>query len=45
MPAGRHGLGVASIDDKIYAIGGGPETGFYTSAMNTIYDISNGTGQ
>lgn len=45
MPGGRHGLGVASIDDKIYAIGGGPVTGFYTSAMNTIYHISNDSHQ
>jgi N-acetylneuraminic acid mutarotase len=45
LPAGRHGLGVASIGDKIYAIGGGPVPGFYTSGMNTFYDIFNGTSQ
>jgi len=27
MPTARHGLAVASYDDRIFAIGGGPHTG------------------
>ena len=41
MMNARHGLGVVSFDNKIYAIGGGPERGFYTSGINEIYHLSN----
>jgi hypothetical protein len=27
MPTARHGLAVVAVDDKIYAIGGGPKAG------------------
>lgn len=37
--------GVGSMDNKIYAIGGGHERGFYTSRTNTIYNISNDTSR
>ena len=40
MPTARHGLGVTSIDDKIYAIGGGPNPGLRTSWENEIYDTN-----
>jgi hypothetical protein len=36
----RHGLGVASYDDKIDAIGGGPHTGLTVSTKNEIYSLS-----
>ncbi|MGI0042869.1 MAG: Kelch repeat-containing protein, partial [Nitrososphaeraceae archaeon] len=31
MPTTRHGLGVASIDEQIYVIGGGPNPGLTVS--------------
>lgn len=34
MPTARHGLGVASIDDQIYIIGGGPNPGLTMSWEN-----------
>jgi Kelch motif protein len=40
MPTARHGLGVISIDDKIYAIGGGPNPGLSTSWENEIFDLN-----
>ena len=40
MPTARHGLGVTSIDDKIYAIGGGPNPGLSTSWENEIFDLN-----
>lgn len=40
MPTARHGLGVASYDDKIYAIGGGPHTGLTVSNKNEIYYLN-----
>jgi len=36
----RHGLGVPSYDDKIYAIGGGPHTGLTVSNNNEIYYLN-----
>ena len=43
MMNARHGLGVVSFDNKIYAIGGGPERGFFTSGINEIYHLPNST--
>ena len=40
MPTARHGLGVASYDDKIFAIGGGPHTGLTVSDQNEIYYLN-----
>lgn len=40
MPTARHGLGVASYDDKIFVIGGGPHTGLTVSDQNEIYYLN-----
>jgi hypothetical protein len=35
----RHGLGVTSLDDRIFVIGGGPQPGLTVSDANEIYHI------
>ena len=37
----RHGLGVASYDGKIFAIGGGTDPGMTFSSVNEIYKPNN----
>jgi hypothetical protein len=37
MPTARHGLAAASIDDKIYVIGGGPHLGGSAVNINEIF--------
>lgn len=43
MPTARHGLGVSSYDDKVYAIGGGLYPGLTASANNEIFNPNNRT--
>jgi hypothetical protein len=40
MPTARHGLGVASLDDRIFVIGGGPQPGLIVSDANEIYYVN-----
>jgi N-acetylneuraminic acid mutarotase len=40
MPTARHGLAAVAIDNKIYAMGGGPQPGGSTSNLNEIFTIS-----
>jgi N-acetylneuraminic acid mutarotase len=40
MMNARHGLGVISYDDKIYAIGGGPHNRLTVSNKNEIYYLN-----
>lgn len=37
MPTARHGLGDVSNEDRIYLIGGGPQTGLSVSNVNEIF--------
>ena len=37
MPTACHGLGVASVDNKIYVIGGGPQPGLSVYDANEIF--------
>lgn len=43
MPTTRHGLGVTSLDDMIYAIAGGTQPGMTFSSINEIYMLENNT--
>lgn len=43
MPTARHGLGVTSHDDKIFAIAGGTHPGMTFSSVNEIYMLENVT--
>jgi hypothetical protein len=38
MPTPRHGLVAASIDNRIFVIGGGPEPRLSLTNVNEIYD-------
>ena len=38
IPTFRHGLVAASIDNRIFIIGGGPEPGLSVTNVNEIYD-------
>jgi hypothetical protein len=40
MPTARHGLGAASVDNKIYVIGGGPQPGLSVSNANGIFHLT-----
>jgi hypothetical protein len=39
MPTARHGSGALSVEDRIYVIGGGPESGLSVSDANEIYHV------
>lgn len=41
MPTARHGLGVTSNDDKIFALSGGIHPGMTFSSVNEIYILEN----
>jgi hypothetical protein len=41
MPTARHGLGVAVLGGKIYAIGGGPQAGFAQTSVVEIFEPNN----
>ena len=40
MPIARHGLDVASIEDKIFAVGGGPHPGLTVTGQNEIFFLN-----
>ncbi len=40
MPTARHGSAAASVGDKIFAIGGGPQPGGSAIAQNEIFHVS-----
>ena len=40
MPTPRHGIGAASLADRIHVPGGGPQEGFSLSAVHEVYDSS-----
>ena len=42
MPTARHGLAAASIGDKIFVIGGGPQPGGSAVNINEIFHVSSG---
>jgi N-acetylneuraminic acid mutarotase len=37
MPTARHGLAVAVVNGRLYAIGGGPQPGFSQTAVVEVY--------
>lgn len=39
IPTSRHGLATVSFDDKIYVIGGGPESGLSITGVNEIFNV------
>jgi hypothetical protein len=39
MPTAGHGLGVASVDDRIYVLGGGPQPGLSGSNPSEIFHV------
>ena len=39
MPTARYGLGVASVHDRIYVLGGGPQPGLSVSNANEIFHV------
>ena len=39
MPTARHGLGAASVDNRIYVLGGGPQPGLSVSNANEIFHL------
>ena len=40
IPTARHGLGAASVDNKIYVIGGEPQPGLSVSDANEIFHVT-----
>jgi N-acetylneuraminic acid mutarotase len=40
MPTSRHGLGAASVQNKIYVIGGGPQPGLSVTNANEIFHVT-----
>jgi N-acetylneuraminic acid mutarotase len=40
MPTSRHGLGAASVENKIYVIGGGPQPGLSVTNANEIFHVT-----
>jgi hypothetical protein len=39
MPTARHGLGAASVDNRIYVLGGGSQPGLSVSNANEIFHL------
>jgi N-acetylneuraminic acid mutarotase len=37
LPTARHGIGAASLGDRIYVIGGGPAAGFAQTAVVEVF--------
>jgi N-acetylneuraminic acid mutarotase len=40
MPTSRHGLGAASVENKIYVIGGGPQPCLSVTNANEIFHVT-----